>query len=106
MMDSSAWTVPDHPMHSTTEDEFQQFLDMNTMGNMGDGINYDFHDFHQSTNPHLMQSPPREHLDTPMSGTESTMILSRVDPALQQHMPAITTSSPYQSIPATMMGVG
>ena len=91
-------------MHSTTEDEFQQFLDMNSMGNMGDGINYDFHDFHHSTGSHLLQSPSREQLDTPMSGTETAMILSRVDPALQQHMPTITTSSPYQTIPTTMMG--
>lgn len=95
MMDSSTWAVTDHPMHSSTEDEFQQFLDMNTMGNMGDGINYDFHDFQHSTGT--------QQLDTPMSGTDAPMLLSRVDPALQQQMPSITTTSAYQTIPTTMM---
>ncbi|KAM7222237.1 Helix-loop-helix DNA-binding domain containing protein [Rhypophila decipiens] len=94
-MDSSAWAVTDHAMHPPTEDEFQQFLDMNNISAMGDGINYDFNEFHHST--------ANQQLDTPMSGTDAPMLLSRVDPALQQQMPPITTTSPYQAIPTTMM---
>ncbi|KAM7209279.1 hypothetical protein V8F20_000329 [Naviculisporaceae sp. PSN 640] len=94
-MDSSAWTVTDHAMHPATEDEFQQFLDMNNMGNMGDGINYEFHEFHHSSG--------NQQMDTPMSGTDAPILLSRVDPALQQQMPSITTTSAYQTIPTTMM---
>lgn len=95
VMDSSAWAVTDHAMHPAAEDEFQQFLDMSNMSNMGDGINYEIHEFHHSAG--------NQQMDAPMSGTDAPMLLSRVDPALQQQMPSITTTSAYQTIPTTMM---
>lgn len=94
-MDSSAWGVTDHAMHPASEDEFQQFLDMNNMDTMGESINYDFHAFNHAAGG--------QQLDTPMSGTDAPILLSRVDPALQRQMPSITTTSPYQSVPTTMM---
>ena len=101
MMNSTAWSVPDHPMHST-DDDFQQFLDINGMGNLADSLSYDFHDFQAATGAHLLQSP-REQLDTPMSGSDAPIALSRTDPVLQHQMPAMLTAAPYQAVPATMM---
>ncbi|KAK4168722.1 helix-loop-helix DNA-binding domain-containing protein [Cladorrhinum sp. PSN259] len=94
-MDSSGWTVTDHAVHSATDDDFQHFLDISAMGNMPDSINYDFHGFQSSTSAHQ--------LDTPMTGTDVPMLLSPALPAMQQQVPAITTTASYQSIPATMM---
>jgi hypothetical protein len=105
MMDSSTWNVADHAMHSSTDDDFQQFLDLNSMGNLSSDLNYNFQGFQDSTgNGHLLDGTQREQLDTPMSGTDASIILSRADPALQQQMPpAMTSAGPYQGIPATMM---
>ncbi|KAK4044554.1 helix-loop-helix DNA-binding domain-containing protein [Parachaetomium inaequale] len=102
-MDSSSWTVADHSAHPAPEDDFQQYLDMNGMGNLTDGINYNFQDFQPSAGPQLMQPHAREQLDIPMSGTDAPILLSPAVPAMQHHMPTITTSAPYQSVPATMM---
>ncbi|KAK3362090.1 helix-loop-helix DNA-binding domain-containing protein [Lasiosphaeria ovina] len=105
MMDSSAWNVSDHPMHPTTDDDFQQFLDMNGMSNLADSLSYEFQDFQSPAGAHLLQasSSRDHHLDTPMSGTDTPILLSRADSALQHQVPAITTSASFQTIPATMM---
>lgn len=83
MMDSSPWGV--------AEDDFQQFLDMNSMGNMNDGINYNFQGF---------QSSATSQLDLPMSGTDAPMLMS---PAMPHQMSLMTSGAPYQSLPVTMM---
>ncbi|KAH6649985.1 helix-loop-helix DNA-binding domain-containing protein [Chaetomium tenue] len=74
-MDSSSWAVADHSVHQAPEDDFQQYLDMNGMGNLGDGMNYNFQDFQASGGPQLLQSHPREQLDMPMSGTDAPILL-------------------------------
>lgn len=102
-MDSSAWTVADNSVQGAAEDEFQQFLDMNGMGNLGDGINYNFQDFQSSAGGQLLQAPSRDQLDIPMSGTDAPMLMSPALPAMQQQMPAMTTAAPYQSVPTTIM---
>lgn len=94
-MDSSGWPVADHAVHSAADDDFQRFLDISAMGNIPDNINFDFHGFQSSARAHQ--------LDTPMTGSDVPMLLSPAMPAMQQQVPAITTSAPYQSIPATMM---
>ncbi|KAK0633533.1 helix-loop-helix DNA-binding domain-containing protein [Immersiella caudata] len=101
MMDSSAWNVSDHPMHSTGDDEFQQFLDMNGMGNLNDNLGYDFQDFQSTSNAHMLPSS-REQLDTPMSGTDAPIVLTQ-EPVLQHQIPTMTSASSYQTIPTTMM---
>jgi hypothetical protein len=101
-MDSSSWAVADHSVHPAPEDDFQQYLDMN-MGSLGDGMNYSFQDFQPSGGQQLLQSHPREQLDMPMSGTDAPILLSPAVPAMQHHMPAITSAASYQSVPATMM---
>ncbi|KAK4190551.1 helix-loop-helix DNA-binding domain-containing protein [Podospora australis] len=110
-MDSSGWAVPDHNVHTNTaDDDFQQFLDMNSMNGLGgltDGLNYDFQGFQSAAGTQLMQVPAREQLDTPMTGSDAPMLLSPSMPSMQQQqqhqLPTITTSSAYQSIPTTMM---
>jgi hypothetical protein len=102
-MDTSTWAVADHSVHG--EDDFQQFLDMNSMGNLAENvnINYNFHDFQASGNSQLLPPHSREPLDIPMSGTDAPILLSPAMPAMQHQMPAITSAASYQSIPATMM---
>lgn len=98
MMDS-AWSVP----HPTSDDDFQQFLNMNGMGGLSENLNYDFQDFQSASGVDMLQTP-HEQLDTPMSGTDAPMILSRTDNAgLQHHMPTMTTASSFQTIASTMM---
>src|SRR5689334_16649247 len=101
MMDSSAWNVSDHPMHATGDDDFQQFLDMNGMGNLNDSLSYDFQDFQSTGNTHILPSS-REQLDTQMSGTDVPLVLSQ-ESVLQHQMPAMTSSGPYQAMTTTMM---
>ncbi len=100
-MDTSTWAVADHGVHA--EDDFQQFLDMNSMGNLTDSINYNFHDFQNQGGAQLLQPHAREQLDIPMSGTDAPILLSPAMPTMQHQMPAITSAASYQSIPATMM---
>ncbi|KAK4148623.1 helix-loop-helix DNA-binding domain-containing protein [Chaetomidium leptoderma] len=102
-MESSTWAVADHSVHPAAEDDFQQYLDMNGMGNMADGMNYNFQDFQSPNGSQLLQSHPREPLDIPMSGTDAPMLLSPAVPPMQHQMPAITTAAPYQTVPTTML---
>ncbi|KXX76992.1 Phosphorus acquisition-controlling protein [Madurella mycetomatis] len=102
-MDSSTWAVPNPSVHSTTEDDFQQFLDMNGMGNLTDGMNYTFQDFQSSSSTQLLQSHPREPLDIAMSGADASILLSPAVSTMQHQVPALTTTASYQTIPATMM---
>lgn len=102
-MESSTWPVPNQSVHSTTEDDFQQFLNMNGMGNLTDSMNYSFQDFQSSSGTQLLQSHPREPLDIPMSGADTPMLLSPAVSTMQHQMPALTSTAPFQSIPATMM---
>lgn len=139
-MDSSSWSAPDHTHHqaqalhtATGGDDFHQFLDMNNIGDLSGALDFDFHDFAADHNPahhaghhagdHLLHSSAGgDHLDTPMTGTDMSMILSPVDHAMlqqaqqqhrhqqqqqqqQQHhqMPTIATTAPYQNAPTTLI---
>lgn len=93
-MDPAAWNH--HPvhqhhdgMHPTADDDFQQFLDLNTMGGLGDGMQFDF-DFQHQPGAHMMPAQHRDALDTPMGGTDGPALLS-------------TAGSGHSTIPATMM---
>jgi len=100
MMGSTSWNGQDPGLHHAADDDFQQFLDMNGMGNLGEGLQFDFTDFQTTGAGHLLSQPPREQLDTPMSGTEAPSILSSQDAALRGQMavstavshPAVTTA--------------
>ena len=142
-MDSSSWSAPDHShshhqqaLHAAADDDFHQFLDINSIGDLSGALNFDFHDFAADHHPghhaghhgadHLLHSSGGggDHLDTPMTGTDMSMILSPVDHAMLQHhaqqqqqhqhhqqhqqqqqhqMPTITTTAPYQNTPSTLI---
>ncbi|KAK3906856.1 helix-loop-helix DNA-binding domain-containing protein [Staphylotrichum tortipilum] len=103
-MDSATWAVADHSVHPAPEDDFQQFLDMNSMGALTDGINYNFHhDFQPSPGSQLLQPHAREAIDIPMSGTDAPILLSPAVAPMQHQMTPITTATAYQPMPATMM---
>lgn len=128
-MNSSSWSAPDHShhpaLHTAAEDDFHQFLDINDMGDLSDALDFDFRDFaadHHTAHhagrhaaDHLLHPSGGGHLDTPMTGTDMSMILSPVDHAMlrhgvqqqqqhQQHqMPTITTTAPYQNAPTALI---
>lgn len=88
-------------MHQGNDDDFHQFLDMNnlnSMGNLGDGLQFDF-DFHNPDGGHMMQVPHRDALDTPMSGTNGSVLM----PTAMHQMPTMTTASTHPPIPSVMM---
>lgn len=78
-------------MHHGADDDFQQFLDMNSMANLGDGLQFDF-DFQNQNGSggHMMQMPHRDPLDTPMTGTDASVLMST---AMHSQMPAIAPAS-------------
>lgn len=102
-------------MQSGGDDVFQQFLDMNNMDNMGDGLNFNFPEFTntnngghnnmvQNQNRQTIQNHDQQMMDTPMTGTDTNMILSRSDATgLHHHMSPVTTGPSFQSIPTTAM---
>lgn len=98
-MDSAAWNNRDHGMHHGPDDDFQQFLDMNNIGNLGDGLQFDF-DYQNQNNVHLMQVTQRDPTDTPMSGTDGSVLMAA---AMHSQMPTMTTAPAHPSTPATMM---
>ncbi|KAL2158550.1 hypothetical protein VTH06DRAFT_4317 [Thermothelomyces fergusii] len=105
VMDSSNWAVGDHAVHHSAppEDDFQQFLDMNGMGNMSDGINYNFQEFQPSAASQLLQQHTREQIDIPMTGTDAPILPSPAVSTMQHHVPTLTTGAPHQGVPVSMM---
>ncbi|KAF7562781.1 hypothetical protein G7046_g1344 [Stylonectria norvegica] len=96
MMGSTAWDGQDQAMTSTTEDDFHQFLDMSSMGNLGDGMQFDFQGFQDGTTPALMNHT-RESTDTIMADPDSSVMMHNTN-----GLP-ISTSAGQASIPAHMM---
>ncbi|KAJ9157699.1 Phosphorus acquisition-controlling protein [Pleurostoma richardsiae] len=102
-MDSTGWNSQDHGMHPGADDDFQQFLDMNGIANMTEGLQFDFHDFQSPNNAHMIQAPPRGPIDTPMSGTDAPVMLSRMDPGMHNQMPAMTSAPSHPPLSASMI---
>lgn len=92
-------------MQSGAEDVFQQFLNMSGMDNIADGLQFDFPEYDNANGGHhMLPDQNRQTLDTPMTGTETSMVLSRADPAgLHHHMSPMSSGVSFQSIPTTMM---
>ncbi|EFZ00395.2 helix-loop-helix DNA-binding domain protein [Metarhizium robertsii] len=102
-MASAAWDGQDQHMASTTEDEFNQFLDMSGMGNMGDGMQFDFHGFQDGPSQAIMaqhQHPQHQHrqqADAIMGDADPSHIIPRSDGLLQNHTPAMATTAGMQA---------
>lgn len=105
-MMNSLWDGQDHNLPPTQDDDLQQFLDLNGMGNMDDSMQFDFQDFHNGNGAdnHMLAHQHRPNLDTAMSGVDTPDMMSRSDSGGAFHqMPTMTSSMSFQSMPATMM---
>lgn len=88
-------------MHPSAEDDFQQFFNVNSMEGLSDGLQFDFGDFQHPNGGGMMQVAHRETLDTPMSGTDGSVLMSTAmhNP---MHLP-MTTAPSNPTLPASMM---
>lgn len=89
-------------MTATADDDFHQFLDMSGMGNLGDGMQFDFQGFQDGTASSLVthgQDAP----DTIMAESDNAALMSGGNALLQNQTSPMTTSMGQPSIPAHMM---
>ncbi|KHN99999.1 Phosphorus acquisition-controlling protein [Metarhizium album ARSEF 1941] len=102
-MAPATWDGHDQHMASTTEDEFNQFLDMSGIGNMGDGMQFDFHGFQDGSSQAIMaqhQHPQHQHRQQPdaiMGDVDSSHMIPRSDGLLQNRTPALVTTAGMQA---------
>ena len=104
MMDPNTWNGQDPNLSHTSDDDFQQFLDMGGMSNLGDGLQFEFHDFNPGNNHHMMQQSHRDTMDTTMEGTDHGTIVSRADIDMQNAMVGMTSAPSHSTIPTQIMG--
>lgn len=83
-------------MTSAGDDDFHQFLDMTSMGGLGDGMHFDFQSFQDGSAQGLM-SQPRDAPDTIMTDSDNPGLM-----ATAGAMP-MSTSGGQPTIPAHMM---
>ncbi|KAL6832836.1 hypothetical protein V8C40DRAFT_236126 [Trichoderma camerunense] len=88
MMSSATWNTQDQAMAAASEDDFQQFLDISGMANMGDGMQFDFQGF-QDDGSHSIMAQPRQTADAIMSDSDPSNMIPRSDGLLQNHTPAM-----------------
>lgn len=94
-MASTAWDGQDQHMVSGADDEFNQFLDMSGMGNMGDNMQFDFQGFQDGSSQQIIsQNQPRQQGDTIMGNSDSSNMVPRSDGLLQNHTPAMSAGTP------------
>ncbi|KAK8140263.1 helix-loop-helix DNA-binding domain-containing protein [Apiospora sp. TS-2023a] len=95
-------------MTPTGEDDFQQFLELGGMSNIGDGLQFDFQDFNPATNPssmmHSSHQGHHDHMDTAMSGTETAGIIASSSMSMPTQMIPTTSESMVPTVPSQMMG--
>ncbi|PNP53788.1 hypothetical protein THARTR1_05912 [Trichoderma harzianum] len=88
MMSSATWNPQDQAMAAASEDDFQQFLDISGMANMGDGMQFDFQGF-QDDGSHSIMAQTRQTADAIMSDSDPSNMIPRSDGLLQNHTPAM-----------------
>lgn len=82
-------------MAAPGDDDFGQFLDITGMGNLTDGMHFDFHGFQDGPAQTLM-SQPRDTADTIMTNSDNQSLMTN------PNIP-ISTSAPQSGIPAHMI---
>ncbi|KAG5980586.1 hypothetical protein E4U55_003888 [Claviceps digitariae] len=97
-MASTTWGSQDqHMTSSTTEEEFNQFLDMSGMTTLGETMQFDFHAFQDGSSQAVLaqhgHQQHRQQADSLMSNGDPSHILPRSDGLLQNHTPAIATTA-------------
>jgi hypothetical protein len=102
-MGSTTWNQQENAMATGPDDDFQQFLDMSGMGNLTDGLQFDFPSLPDAAGQNLLQHGPQGSVDTPMGGTDQTMMLASNNNVNRNPMPAMTSAAAMASIPAQMI---
>ncbi|TQN72051.1 Phosphorus acquisition-controlling protein [Colletotrichum shisoi] len=102
-MDAASWNPQDPDLAANHDDEFQQFLDMGGMGNLGDTMPFDFHDYQSGNASGMMHQPGREQLDTQMGGTDASMVMGNANSAMQAQLINMTTAAAHPAIPTQMI---
>lgn len=98
-MDSTTvWSNQDPTFSVPSQDDFQQFLDMN----LNEGLQFDFPDFdhQQSQAPQLIQIEDEPAMDVQM---DTGRLAAGQATTMQEHMPTITTSAPHPVMHATAL---
>ncbi|KAK2060513.1 helix-loop-helix DNA-binding domain-containing protein [Colletotrichum caudatum] len=103
MMDAASWNLPDQGLAPNHDEEFQQFLDMSGMGNLGDTMPFDFHDYQRGNGSGMMHQAGGEQLDTQMGGTGTSMVMGNAGSSLQAQLINMTTVASHPAIPAQMV---
>ncbi|KAH0493969.1 hypothetical protein TgHK011_000608 [Trichoderma gracile] len=99
MMSSAAWNAQDQAMAAATEDDFQQFLDISGMANMGDGMPFDFQGF-PDDGSHSIMGQTRQTADAIMGDADPSSIIARSDGLLQNHTPAMAPMPSHMMAPS------
>ncbi|TEA18627.1 Phosphorus acquisition-controlling protein [Colletotrichum sidae] len=102
-MDAASWNPQDPALAPGHDEEFQQFLNMGGMGNLGDAMAFDFNDYQTGNGSSLMHQPGRDQLDTQMGGTETALVMGNPNAALQTQLINMTTATAHPAIPAQMI---
>ncbi|CZR50865.1 related to phosphorus acquisition-controlling protein [Phialocephala subalpina] len=97
MMDSSGvWNGQDPTLSVSSQDDFQQFLDMGGMSNLGEGLPFEFQDFSAPQGQRqMMNQDEGESMDAAMENGRGMM---GQDTTMQDQMPAMTTSTSHPGI--------
>ncbi len=103
MMDPNTWSGQDTNLPTAGDDDFQQFLEIGGMHNLGDGLHFDFHDFNADSNASMMHHDHRDTIDTPMQGTDHAPMVSRGDLGMQDAIAAMTSAPSHPTIPTQIM---
>lgn len=101
-MDAASWNQ-DPALAPSHDEEFQQFLNMGGMGNLGDSMAFDFNDFQSGSGSGMMHQSGREQLDTQMGGTDANMVMSNANAAMQTQLINMTTSAAHPAIPTQLI---
>ncbi|KAH7329057.1 hypothetical protein B0I35DRAFT_473699 [Stachybotrys elegans] len=103
MMSSSGWDGQDQHMVST-DDEFNQFLDMSGMANIGDGMHFDFNGFQDGSVSQMMDQPSHEPNDNVMASSAHSNIISRTDAVMpSQTAPSLPSTGVHPSMQNHML---
>lgn len=90
--------------HQTSQDDFQQYLDMGDMSNLGDGIQFDFQGFNAPSATSLMHShSAHDAMDTQMGGTDTPNASTGSNMGIPHQMPPMTSASAMPTIPSQLM---
>ncbi|KAL0939297.1 Phosphorus acquisition-controlling protein [Colletotrichum truncatum] len=102
-MDAASWNPQDPALAPSHDEEFQQFLDMGGMGNLGDSMTFDFNDYQSGNGSAMMHQHGREQLDTQMGGTDASIVMGNTSSAMQAQLINMTTATAHPAITTQMI---